>query len=39
MSLAHCARIKRGEVVPHPRWWEVLARLGEAAEETPIGQK
>jgi hypothetical protein len=27
LSLAYCARIKRGESVPHPRWWDVLAEF------------
>ena len=25
LSVAYCARIRRGEEVPHERWWEVLA--------------
>lgn len=28
LSVAYCASIKRGERVPHPRWWAVLASLG-----------
>jgi CRISPR-associated endonuclease Cas1 len=24
LSLGYCGRIKRGEVVPHPRWWREL---------------
>jgi CRISPR-associated endonuclease Cas1 len=32
LSVAYCARIRRGQEVPHARWWEALARaqpLGE----------
>ena len=25
MSVGYCAAIRRGERVPHPRWWELLA--------------
>lgn len=25
LSIAYCARIRRGEEVPHPRWWTILA--------------
>jgi CRISPR-associated endonuclease Cas1 len=25
LSVGYCARIKRGEAVPHPRWWAALA--------------
>jgi CRISPR-associated endonuclease Cas1 len=28
LSLAYCRQIKRGLVVPHPMWWEVLAAPG-----------
>jgi hypothetical protein len=24
LSLGYCARVKRGEAVPHARWWEML---------------
>jgi hypothetical protein len=24
LSVGYCARIKRGEEVPHPRWWDLL---------------
>jgi hypothetical protein len=24
LSQAYCRRIKRGEVVPHPMWWESI---------------
>lgn len=24
LSVSHCADIKRGERIPHPRWWEKL---------------
>jgi hypothetical protein len=24
LSLAYCRQIKRGQVVPHPMWWEAL---------------
>jgi CRISPR-associated endonuclease Cas1 len=27
LSLAQCARIRRGDLVPHPRWWNLLKRL------------
>lgn len=27
LSVTHCARIKRGERVPHPRWWDPLETL------------
>jgi CRISPR-associated endonuclease Cas1 len=27
LSVGHCARIKRGERVPHPRWWLLLDTL------------
>lgn len=30
LSAGHCAAIKRGERVPHPRWWWVLCAAGEA---------
>jgi len=30
LSLAYCARIKRGEAVPHARWWDALGRLARA---------
>jgi hypothetical protein len=30
LSLGYCARIKRGEEVPHSRWWEALRALGPA---------
>lgn len=26
LSLAYCRQIRRGLVVPHPMWWEALAR-------------
>jgi CRISPR-associated endonuclease Cas1 len=31
LSLAYCARIKRGETVPHARWWEMLRVLAKEA--------
>ena len=27
LSDVYCRRIKRGQIVPHPMWWEALARL------------
>jgi CRISPR-associated endonuclease Cas1 len=30
LSLAYCRQIKRGQVVPHPMWWEGLGRSVEA---------
>lgn len=27
MTRAYCAKIKRGEVIPHARWWQVLEAL------------
>lgn len=29
LSLAYCARIKRGQAIPHARWWETLRKLGK----------
>jgi hypothetical protein len=31
MSVSYCAKIRRGEVVPHPRWWAVLEAEGVTA--------
>jgi CRISPR-associated endonuclease Cas1 len=28
MTRAYCSKIKRGELVPHPRWWEALRIAG-----------
>lgn len=28
LSVSHCAKVKRGERVPHPRLWAALAELG-----------
>lgn len=28
LSLAYCRQIKRGQVVPHPMWWEVMRATG-----------
>ena len=25
LSVSYCTAIKRGERVPHPRWWKVLS--------------
>lgn len=27
LSLSYCRRLKRGEVTPHPMWWEALRAL------------
>jgi hypothetical protein len=27
LSEAYCRRIKRGEVVPHPMWWEAVRKV------------
>ena len=24
LSVSYCAQVKRGERVPHPRWWDVM---------------
>jgi CRISPR-associated endonuclease Cas1 len=29
LSLAYCRQIKRGQVVPHPMWWESIGTLAE----------
>lgn len=29
LSVAYCRRIKRGEVVPHPMWWEQLSMVSQ----------
>jgi len=26
LSVSYCAEVKRGERVPHPRWWAALGR-------------
>lgn len=26
LSVSHCAKVKKGERVPHPMWWEALRR-------------
>lgn len=31
LSLAYCARIKRGGAIPHARWWEMLRRTAPGA--------
>jgi len=31
MTRAYCSRIRRGELVPHPRHWATLRQLGDAA--------
>ena len=31
LSVAYCARIKRGHAIPHARWWEVLGELAPGA--------
>jgi hypothetical protein len=28
LSAGYCTKIKRGEVVPHPRWWGNLGATG-----------
>jgi hypothetical protein len=28
LSFGQCARIRKGEAVPRPRWWEVLEAIG-----------
>jgi len=33
LSDAYCRRIKRGQAVPHPMWWEALSSLGVRAPE------
>jgi hypothetical protein len=30
ISLRYASLIRRGEYVPHPRWWEKLGALGRA---------
>jgi predicted transcriptional regulator len=30
LSKGYCARIRKGEVVPHPRHWEALQELAAA---------
>lgn len=27
--VSYCAEIKRGERVPHPRWWPVMRDIGD----------
>ena len=34
LSLAHCARIRRGDLVPHPRWWEALRKTAGRPQMT-----
>jgi hypothetical protein len=29
LSLGYCRQIKRGQVVPHPMWWEAICSLAE----------
>jgi hypothetical protein len=31
LSVAYCRRLQRGEVTPHPMWWEALSALGSAS--------
>lgn len=30
LSVSYCAAIRKGDRVPHPRWWEALRRLGDS---------
>lgn len=32
LSVAYCAQVKRGERVPHPRWWATLESLGRVRQ-------
>lgn len=34
LSQGYCARVRRGELVPHPRWWEAL-RVGSGEMGQP----
>ena len=27
LSVSHCAKVKKGERVPHPKWWPALLQL------------
>ncbi len=33
LSVAYCAEVKRGERVPHPRWWDTLAASATDTEK------
>ena len=35
MSVGYCAAIRRGEKVPHPRWWGAMAEVGSRASRKP----
>jgi hypothetical protein len=30
LSLGYCRQIKRGQVVPHPMWWEAICPLADS---------
>jgi hypothetical protein len=38
ISLRYASLIRRGEYVPHPRWWEKLRVLGKSPN-TPAGRR
>jgi CRISPR-associated endonuclease Cas1 len=35
LTRAYCARILKGELIPHPRWWEKLRALGDQGHSDP----
>jgi len=35
LSVGYCAAIKRGERVPHPRWWQQLSALSSSSNQHP----
>jgi hypothetical protein len=34
LSRGYCGRVRRGEVVPHPMWWEAIAALGRKSGQS-----
>ncbi len=37
LSVGYLARIRRGEEVPHQRWWDLLLRVGRFASSDEVG--
>jgi hypothetical protein len=33
LSVSHCSKVKKGERVPHPMWWDQLRELTRLAEQ------
>lgn len=36
LSVAYCARIRRGELTPHPRWWATLKDVDSLLGKRPV---